>query len=66
MVILLQRYLRCLGRDDSPDYLYLAKLLLQAKKTADGTPVAAVSPPSVDEDDEKWSQRMSFLERLYD
>uniref|UniRef100_A0A0M3IDB6 Protein kinase domain-containing protein n=1 Tax=Ascaris lumbricoides TaxID=6252 RepID=A0A0M3IDB6_ASCLU len=62
----IQRYLRCLGRDDSPDYLYLAKLLLQAKKTADGTPVAAVSPPSVDEDDEKWSQRMSFLERLYD
>uniref|UniRef100_A0A914RQT6 Protein kinase domain-containing protein n=1 Tax=Parascaris equorum TaxID=6256 RepID=A0A914RQT6_PAREQ len=61
------RYLRCLGRDDSPDYLYLAKLLLQAKKTADGTPAAEASAPFADEEnDEKWSQRMSFLERLYD
>ncbi|KHN81992.1 putative serine/threonine-protein kinase [Toxocara canis] len=60
----IQCYLRCLGRDDSPDYLYLARLLLQAKQRADGTAIPA-SSSSVEEDDEKWDERMALLEMEY-
>ncbi|VDK55425.1 unnamed protein product [Anisakis simplex] len=60
----IQSYLRCLSRDESPDYLYLARLLLQTKRRADGASIP-VTPPAINEDDEKWERRIKCLEMLY-
>ncbi|VDN20399.1 unnamed protein product [Gongylonema pulchrum] len=57
-------YLRCLGRYDSPNYFYLATLLRDAKRRANGY-LPLLRQPASDDDIERVD-RLSQLELLYD
>ncbi|EFO17857.1 CK1/TTBK protein kinase [Loa loa] len=57
----IQCYLRCLDRDDSPNYFYLATLLDDLKKRANGVKLVKPLQPTSDKDAER-AERLSQLE----